>query len=429
MAITYLLRGTKSVKKVYVHVSKGRKELKVVAPTKFLIDTSNWDKTSKRAVLSDEDKKQTIALRTKKQFELDKFNMELSSFNEKLQEYFDQLDQSGELTENKIRKFIDGKTEKEIPTKFSEFVEYYIDKRIGLTEGTIKAYNRTKNRVNEKFPNLRMQDIDDSFKEAFARYFDQNDYQRSYLRRTLQNIKDFWKFAKMKGINVSDEPMFWQVSREYPDKTITPDDIYLSLDELELIKKPELSDYLDNARDWLLISCWTSLRFSDFIGLKMDKVFENNGQKFIVLTPQKTQAYKKEITIPLFKEVEKILEKRNNKFPRTISAPNYNKYIKLVCKEAGIRELVQGTKKRQKKKVNGRTAYRNETGYFEKWELVTSHIGRRSFVSNFLRHIDSEKIKKITGHSTDALINLYDKATTLERAGELLKEYREAGIE
>lgn len=430
MAITYLLRGTKIVKKVYVHVSKGRNGFKIVRPIpRMEIEESNWDKETKRAVLSAADKKLSLALRSKKQFEIDQFNTSLSKFNDDLTKYFDELDLTGELTENKISNFIAGKGEKEIPTKFTDFVDYYIQKRIGLTDSTKKVYNRTKNRVDEKFPKLRMQDIDDDFKSAFAKHFDDNQYQRSYLRKTLKNIKDFWKFAKSKKISVSDDPLFWQISKEFPDTEITPDDIYLSLEELEAIKKPELSDYLDNARDWLLISCWTSLRISDFMELKTDKIFEKDGQRYIVLTPKKTQSTKKELSIPLFKEVERILEKRNGQFPRAISHPKYNEYIKLVCEKAKLRDLVKGTKKRQKTKVNNKTVYRNETGYFEKWELVTSHIGRRSFVSNFLRQIDAEKIKKITGHSTNSLIELYNKATALERAEELREDYKDAGIE
>lgn len=430
MAITYLLRGSKSVKKVYVHVTKGRNNLKVVRPIpNMIIDERNWDKESKRAILSTDDKKLSIALRTKKQFELDKFNSAMSNFDEALSKYFSDLEEAGELTESKISNFIVGKAEKEIPTKFTDFVDYYISKRIGLAEGTIKAYNRTKNRVNERFPKLRMQDIDDNFKKEFAKYFDDNQYQRGYLRKTLKNIKDFWKFAKLKKVNVSDDPLFWQISKEFPDKETTPDDIYLNMNELEQIKNVELSDYLDNARDWLLISCWTSLRISDFMDLKTNKIFEKDDQRYIILLPKKTRSTKKEITIPLFKEVERILEKRDGQFPRAISHPKYNEYIKMVCKKAGLRELVKGTKNRQKTIINNRIAYRNESGYFEKWELVTSHIGRRSFVSNFLRQIDAEKIKKITGHSTDSLIDLYNKATAIERAEELRENYKEAGIE
>lgn len=427
MAITYLLRGTKDVKKVYVHVTKGRNDLKVVSPTKFTIEADYWDKETKRAKVPSTIKG---AEKNKLKFKLDKFNAELSEFDQGLHNYFDALNDSGELSEMKILNFINGKGNKAVSDKFTDFVEYYIDERIGLSDGTKKVYTRTKNRVNEKFPRLRMNDIDNNFKKTFAEHFDKNKYQRSYLRKTLTNIRDFWKFAKAKKINVSDDPEFWDISKEFPDlQSENYEDIYLTLEELEEIKKPELSDYLDNARDWLIISCWTSLRISDFMGLKADKIFEQNGSKYIVLIPQKTKGSKKELTIPLFKEVEKILEKRNGEFPRQISHQKYNDYLKKIGEKAGLKELVYGCKKRQSSVINGKTVYRNEVGYFEKWELLTSHIGRRSFISNFLRLVDYEKIQKISGHSHFAMVDLYNKTTNLQKAEDLKNEYKKAGIE
>ena len=428
MAITYLLRGTKNIKKVYVHVSKGRKDLKVVRPTKFVIEQEYWDTEAKRAVIPS-GLKLSGKDRSILQFRLDKFNTELSTFNDNLRKYFESLEEAGELTEERISNFVSNKEEKKAPEKFSEFVEYYISNKI-LTDGTIKAYTRTKNRVDEIFPKLRMYDINDDFKNKFAKHFDDNKYQRSYLRKTLKNVYDFWKFAKKKKIKVSDDPEFWQLTKEFPDlEEKKYEDVYLTLDELEEIKKPELPDYLDNARDWLIISCWTSLRISDFMGLKTDKISEKNGSKYISLIPQKTKGLNKELTIPLFKEVERILDKRNGEFPRQISHPKYNEYLKKVGEKAKLNELVYGSKKRQPIMINGKKAFRNDVGYFEKWELLTSHVGRRSFISNFLRQVDYEKIQKISGHSHSAMVKLYDKTNALEKAEDLKNEYNQAGIE
>lgn len=427
MAITYLLRGTKDVKKIYVHVSKGRNGLKVVSPTRFIIDAKYWDKESKRAKLPTDIKG---AERTALKFKLDKFNTELSTFDKNLSDYFDALEDAGELTEMKIANYVSGKSKNTIPDKFSDFVDYYIKERIGLADGTKKVYTRTKNRVNEKFPLLRMSDIDNNFKKEFSKHFDQNLYQRSYLRKTLTNVRDFWKFAKAKKLNISDDPEFWDISKEFPDlQTQNYKDVYLTLDELEEIKEPELPEYLDNARDWLLISCWTSLRISDFMGLETDKIFEQNGSKYIILIPQKTKSSKKELTIPLFKEVERILNKRNGNFPRQISHQKYNEYLKLIGEKAKLTELVYGSKKRQLTMINGKESYRNSVGYFEKWELLTSHVGRRSFISNFLRLVDYEQISKISGHSHRAMLDLYDKTSQLQKGEDLKNEYKDAGIE
>jgi integrase len=36
-----------------------------------------------------------------------------------------------------------------------------------------------------------------------------------------------------------------------------------------------------------------------------------------------------------------------------------------------------------------------------KWELITSHIGRRSFATNFYGKINQQLIQSVTGHKTE----------------------------
>lgn len=68
-------------------------------------------------------------------------------------------------------------------------------------------------------------------------------------------------------------------------------------------------------------------------------------------------------------------KKRRGEFPKSMSDQKYNMYIKNVCKLAKLNQKVKGSRKNPK-------TQRKETGVFEKWELVTSHIGRRSFATN-----------------------------------------------
>src|SRR5690606_6787055 len=131
-----------------------------------------------------------------------------------------------------------------------------------LSDGTNKAYNRTGNLVGRVYPKLRMSDIDDNFKKNMAQWMKDNQYQMSYIRKSLKNVRDYWKYAKDKGLKESNDPETWELTKEFPDlKDQTYTDPYLSLAELEKIKELQFSrDYLDNARDWLLISSWTAQR-------------------------------------------------------------------------------------------------------------------------------------------------------------------------
>ena len=66
-------------------------------------------------------------------------------------------------------------------------------------------------------------------------------------------------------------------------------------------------------------------------------------------------------------------------FPPVFQVNNYNTYlrnVKRVCKRAGLTQSV-------KTLVSKGKSYSGEVMSKEKWEVIGSHIGRRSFATNF----------------------------------------------
>lgn len=106
-------------------------------------------------------------------------------------------------------------------------------------------------------------------------------------------------------------------------------------------------------------------------------------------------------------KVKQILNKRNGEFPRRISDQKFNKYIKEVCKIAGLNEKLTGGKMLNKRKL---------VGEYHKWELVTSHICRRSYVSNFRPILGNENVMAATGHKSPKMLDIYDQRKELEKA-------------
>ena len=72
---------------------------------------------------------------------------------------------------------------------------------------------------------------------------------------------------------------------------------------------------------------------------------------------------------------------------------------------AGINELVRGSRKEETEEGSG--IYRKRDGEFKKFELVTSHIGRRSFATNYYGKIPTSFLIYVTGHSTEAMFLNY----------------------
>ncbi len=99
-------------------------------------------------------------------------------------------------------------------------------------------------------------------------------------------------------------------------------------------------------------------------------------------------------------------------FPRKISDVKLNLYIKEICKVAGLTQLMIGGIKNKEQGKQGKKVVKE----YEKWELVTTHIFRRSFVTNFIEILGKENIKTQTGHKTDDMVNLYNKTEKIDKA-------------
>ena len=143
----------------------------------------------------------------------------------------------------------------------------------------------------------------------------------------------------------------------------------------------------------------------------------SNGTKgdYIYKKTYKTQT---DVIIPIHPQVKKILDKNDSSFPYKISDQKFNNYIKEVCKKVGLINLISGSKK-VAIEHKGKKIYRKQLGNYPKYQLVSSHICRRSFATNFYGKTDTLTIMKITGHKTEKQFLDYIKTTSMEYAEKL----------
>lgn len=186
--------------------------------------------------------------------------------------------------------------------------------------------------------------------------------------------------------------------------------VYLNEEEISKIFEMDFSNqpYLQNAKRWFIIGLRTGLRVSDFMRLKSSMIKDG----FIQLSTKKTATM---VVIPVHPQVKEILAELNNSFPRSISEQKFNNYIKLICRESGITEKVEGSKMSQETK-------RKVIGVYEKWELISSHVCRRSFATNLYGRIPTPVIMSITGHATEKMFLAYIGKTSMDNA-EYLKQF------
>ncbi|MDC1379075.1 phage integrase SAM-like domain-containing protein [Algibacter sp.] len=320
-----------------------------------------------------------------------------------------------------------------IPHNLFDYWDYYLNIRANeLSDTEQRKFKVTKRKVQryqkEINKTLAIIDINDNFKKNFLEYCDSESYALSTIKKDLGLIKRVCMHARTKGIETSPELENLKsslVSKKVEKEKIPK--IYLSFDELDKIKAVKgLPDYLKNVRDWIIISCYTGQRVSDFMRFNKSMIRIDNGIEVLDITQVKTG---KNVTIPLLPEVISILDKRNGEFPHAMSDQRYNEWIKLVCKRAKISNRKKG---RLTKNINpnqeGQSIIRNVLGTYPKWQLVSSHVGRRSFCTNYYGKIATTYIKNITAHSTEAQLLTYIGKGSNDTALDAYKALVEAKI-
>ena len=307
-----------------------------------------------------------------------------------------------------------------IPTNLIDYIDFYLDYRKNeITETTKSKCRVIKNKLikYEAFSNKKIliKNINDSFKNEFVNYQKEREYSQNTIQREFVNIKTFCKHARYLGLDTHPQLDSLRIDRLKVEK------IYLTYEDLtkiEDISKRQLTDSLDNAKDWLVISCYTGQRVSDFMQFTDEQIRIENGKHLLEFTQKKTG---KNMTIPLHPKVLEILNKRNGKFPYPVSDQKYNGFIKRVCELAEINELTKGSKLVETDTDS--KVYRKKSGTYKKYELVTSHIGRRSFATNFYGEIPTSFLISMTGHSTEAMFLNYIGKSNKDIALEMAKYF------
>ncbi len=292
---------------------------------------------------------------------------------------------------------------KEFLTRVAERGNF--SERGSVNAGTVKKYNTIVSKLEafQKFKEKKyhVKDIDVSFRHEFLMYLlKQERLSSNTAGRYIKFVKTIALDARKNGIEVS--PMLDDIK----GYTVRSPKVTLSFDELNEIKKIlPLDEKLQAARDWLVISCFVGQRVGDLFTMNRKMISVVEGFRLLTIEQQKTR---KVVEIPLHEEVEEILRKYNGEFPPVfLSEPEsnktvYNRYVKEVCRLAGLTEITNGNL------LNPETG-RYDTGDYEKFKLVSSHIGRRSFATNFYGEQDypTPLLMSVTGHSTEKMFLEY----------------------
>lgn len=403
--IKFIVRGKSETASIYVRFKEGRL-FDVTAKTNYIIDSKDWSETKGQP---------------KKDESLKKLDNDLKDLSGKLLKHYNNTPNKLEVNTKWLKDFINPPQQvTEITNKLVGYYDYYALHKNSTIGYTTKKKLTVQKHLIERFQNetkteFLIKDIDANFKLRFENFCIKENYAPNTISQVIKSIKTICYHAQTNGIEVNNQLSNISIKWQKVDK------IYLDLDEIAKIEKTELeTENLIDARDWLLISCETGQRVSDFMKFTKEQIRVENGKHLIEFTQVKTN---KVMTVPLSKKVMAILKKRNGDFPKQITDQKYNDFIKKVCEIAKLNNKVKGsiaevTENELKEKVK-----RKKSGTFKKWELVTSHIGRRSFATNNYGKIPTSLLISATGHSTEKMFLEYIGKTDSQQAMQLAEYF------
>jgi integrase len=292
--------------------------------------------------------------------------------------------------------------------------------KIGLSTSTIKNYTLFKNIILEYQTKTKKQiqfmEVTKPFVEKFTNWLvNTKKYSTNYAGKQLEILKTVCIDAEKNEIAVTPYSKTIQHFRESDkDRYIQT----LSFDELEQIRitdftdegklkefktlYPELTkgiaitpETLNNARNWILFGCEIGQRGGDLLKITTENIRYKSNTIYIDIIQQKTN---KSVTVGVI--APHVIDIIENQFPKEVPHQKLNDYVKVVCKLAGIDEVIKGSK------LNTQTN-RKELGMFPKYELITTHCFRRSFATNYYKKIPTAVLIGITGHSKESLFLTY----------------------
>lgn len=233
----------------------------------------------------------------------------------------------------------------------------------------------------------------------------------STIRKKLDYLAWFLNWATDHGYNTKMTYKTFRPTLKATQKKV----IYLSKQELEQLKRlsiPQSYAHLEAVRDVFLFCCFSGLRHSDAYNLRRNDI---KGDHIEITTVKTADS----ISIELNAVTRSILEKYKDcdfagqKALPVIQNQPMNRELKELCRLAGINEQIR---------ITTYTGNQRKDEIKEKWELVGTHTGRRTFIVNCLSlGIPPNVVMKWTGHSDYKSMKPYIDIVDSIKASEMTK--------
>lgn len=297
---------------------------------------------------------------------------------------------------------------------FDSYDDFVRVSKYTKSEGTVRKYTTLKNFLihfseNTNYP-IRFDTINLQFEEEFMRYaFEQRKTLNNYYGKLISVLKAFMNWSFNRGLHKNIE--FNKIKKIENEIEV----IYLEKDELlKLYEHDFKDDLLNRVKDFFCFGCFTGLRHSDINNMHK----ANINEEFIQLNIIKTKTVSHRVELNKYSKA--ILDKYSSTIykplPR-LSSKKLNENIKICCEKIGLIDDVTITRYIGTKRIELT---------FKKYELITCHISRKTFVTNSLIFGMNERVlREITNHSTERAFKKYLKIPNSLKNREMNKTWNE----
>lgn len=299
---------------------------------------------------------------------------------------------------------------------FKEFIDYQTDNKI-VAKQTYKTYNTTYNKLasfqSDILYPLHYNTISNEFYDKFLLFLRNQGLADNSVDKHIKNTKLFmsWALSKEKHTNNVFHTFKRTRTKAY----------FVVLDDNELrrlyyeYKTKDLRK--SQIRDAFIFGCSTGLRFGDLTKLtrgnfhisrdkRTNEIIPTAADSYIDVHTEKTNFT---VRIPLNNLLCELIEKYEiEKYDPAFLKYNsqlFNREIKDICREAGIKEQVKIFTKRE-------TGEQYREG--QKCDYVSSHTMRRTFITLLSTMTQISNIQAVSGHKDIKVLSDYIKRSDRE---------------
>ncbi|MFT5216441.1 MAG: integrase [Glaciecola sp.] len=432
MAITVFTQSKKDLAPIYIRYREGGnsatgKGIDAKTKTPFSINPNRLDKGKFKTYKTPKGASAVVKAEYKEmQKALDAVEANINKLISKVKTRLNNRKDYEIIDSEWLKEVVSPKKESTTTLLHDYFDVYFKERKTSIKKSTIKKLGSVQKRLKkyekENEP-VYIAEVNKNFKTKLFAWIDANGYQHNTKIQMLKNLMTICNHAKEKNGLTTHPDLSTLMKGEKYQKTTNQ---ILDFKELDIIRTAKIEDSrLIIARDWLLLSCETAQRISDFFKFSKDNIVSIDGDLFLNIQQEKTET---PVYIYLNPTATDIIEKYNGGFPPmfTNNADSnesiYNLLIKDVCELAGIDNIIEANLRQSKNK-------RYKVVKAPKYKAVSSHIGRRSFATNYYGKLPTELLMSVTGHKTEQQFLDYVSKPQISKARDFARAYKMLKLE